>query len=43
MNQKFQQKIYRVNVNVNLMEKNSIQINGGTTINAGVNVKKSCM
>ena len=31
--------IFHVNVNVNLMEKNVIQINGGITINVNVNVK----
>ena len=31
--------IYHENVNVNLMEENAIQINGGITINFDVNVK----
>ena len=32
--------MFRVNVNVDLMGKNVIQINGGTTINVDVSVKK---
>ena len=32
--------IYHANVNVNLMEQNVIQINGGITQNVNVNVKK---
>ena len=32
-----------MNVNVNFMEENVIQINGGTTINVSVSVKKSYM
>ena len=31
--------IYHVNVNVNLMEQNVIQINGGIMINVDVSVK----
>ena len=31
--------IYHVNVNVNLMEVNVIQVNGGITINVDTNVK----
>ena len=33
MNRKNQQSIYHVNVNVNLMGKNVIRINGGIMIN----------
>ena len=32
--------MFRVNVNVDLIEKNVIQINGRTTINVDVSVKK---
>ena len=32
-----------VNVNVDLMEENVIQINGGIMINVDVSVKTSCM
>ena len=32
--------MFHVNVNVDLMEKNVIQISGGTTINIDVSVKK---
>ena len=39
MNQKHQQSIYHANVNVNLMEENVIQINGGIMINVDVSVK----
>ena len=39
MNQKFQQKIYHANENVNLMEENVIQIKSGITINVNVSVK----
>ena len=38
-----QESIYHANVNVNLMEENVIQINGGITINVNVSVKMSCM
>ena len=31
--------MYHVNVNLNLMEQNIIQINGGITINVSVNLK----
>ena len=31
--------MYHVNVNVNLIEQNAIQINGGITMNVHVNVK----
>ena len=39
MNQKFQQKIYHANENVNLMEENVIQIKSGITINVNMSVK----
>ena len=39
MNQKIYQKIYHVNVNVDLIEKNVIQINGEITINLNVSHK----
>ena len=39
MNQKFKQKIYHANVNVDLIEENVIQINGGITKNVDVSVK----
>ena len=39
MNQKHQQRIYHVNVNVDLIEENAIQTNGGITINVDVSVK----
>ena len=42
MNRKHHQSIYNANVNVNLMEENVIQINGGITINVDVSVK-TCM
>ena len=32
--------MYHVNVNLDLMEENVIEINGGTTINVDVSVKK---
>ena len=38
MNQKHEQSIYHTNVNVDLMEENVIQTNGGISINA-VSVK----
>ena len=42
MNRKRQQSMYHLNknVNVDLMGKNVIQINGGITINVDVSVKK---
>ena len=42
MNRKRQQSMYHLNknVNVDLMGKNVIQINGGTTINVDVSVRK---
>ena len=40
MNQKHQQSIYNANVNVNLLEENVMQINGGIMINVYVSVKK---
>ena len=39
MNRKHKQSIYHANVNVDLMEKNVIQINGGIMINVDVSVK----
>ena len=39
MNRKLLQCIYHVNVNVNLMEKDVIQINGGIMINVNVTLK----
>ena len=39
MNQKHHQSIYHANINVNFMEENVIQINGGITINVDVSVK----
>ena len=39
MNRKYQQRTYHANVNVNLMEENVIQINGGITINVVVPIK----
>ena len=39
-NRKYQQSIYHANVNVNLMEENIAQMNGGITINADVSLKK---
>ena len=39
MNRKYQQSIYHANVNINLMEENLIQINGGIMINVDVSVK----
>ena len=39
MNQKHEQSIYHTNVNVDLMEENVIQTNGGISINATVSVK----
>ena len=43
MNQKFYQKIYHANVNVDLMEKNVIQVNGGKPISVDVSVKIAIM
>ena len=40
MNQKHQQSIFHVNINVNLMEQKVSQINGEITINVNVSVKK---
>ena len=40
MNQKHQQSIFHVNLNVNLMEQNVIQIDCGITINVDMSVKK---
>ena len=39
MNHKFLKKIYHMNLNLHLMRKNIIQINGGITINIYVGVK----
>ena len=39
MNRKHWQGIHHPNVNVDLMGKNVIQINGGIMINVGVSVK----
>ena len=38
MKQKFWQNIYHKNLNIDLMKKDVIQINGGITINAYVSV-----
>ena len=43
MNRKHKQSIHHVFVNVDLMVKNIIQINGGKMINVDVSVKTSCM
>ena len=40
MNQKHQQSIFHVNLNVNLMEQNVIQIDCGITINVYRSAKK---
>ena len=40
MNRKRYQSLYDANINVDLMEENVIQINGGITINVDVSVKK---
>ena len=40
MNQKHQQSIFHVNLNINLMEQNVIQIDCGITINVDMTVKK---
>ena len=39
MNQKHKQSIYHANLNVDLIEKNVIQINGEITINIDVSIK----
>ena len=39
MNRKYKQSIYDENVNVNLMEENLIQFNGGITISVDLSVK----
>ena len=39
MNQKQQQSIFHANVNVNLIERNVRQINGGIATNVDVSVK----
>ena len=39
MNQKHYRSIYHTNVNLDLMEQNVIQINGGITINVDASVK----
>ena len=39
-NQKHQQSIFQANVNVNLIEKNVIPINGGIAISVDASVKK---
>ena len=39
MNRKHQNSIYYANVNVDLMEKNVIQISGGIAINVDLSVK----
>ena len=39
MNRKYYQSIYHENVNVDLAEKNVIQINSGTVVNVDMNVK----
>ena len=39
MNQKYKQRIYHVNVNVNLMEESVIQIKSGIKINVDASVK----
>ena len=40
MNRKHQQNIYHASANINLMERNVIQINGRITVNVDVSVKK---
>ena len=40
MNAKQQQNIFHVSVNVNLMEQNRSQVNGGTALIVNVSVKK---
>ena len=42
MNWKHEQSIYHANINVNLMEKDVIQINSVITIHVDVNVKNVC-
>ena len=39
MNQKHWQSLYHANLNVNLLEENVIQINGGLMVNVDVSVK----
>ena len=39
MNEKHQQNIYNADINVNLMEKNVIQIKGGSTTKVDVSAK----
>ena len=39
MNQKHKQNVYHENVNVNLMEENVIQINGGIMIKMDARIK----
>ena len=39
MNQKHKQSIYHANLNVDLIEKNVIQINGEITVNIDVSIK----
>ena len=41
MNQKHWQGIYHVNVNINLIEENVIQIDGGIMIKVDVSVKNN--
>ena len=39
MNQKHWQRLYHVNLNVNLLEENVTRINGGLMVNVDVSVK----
>ena len=39
MNQKHWQSLYHANLNVNLLEENVTQINGGLMVNVDVSVK----
>ena len=39
MNQKHWQSLYHANLNVNLLEENVIEINGGLMVNVDVSVK----
>ena len=39
MNQKHWQRLYRANLNVNLLEENVTRINGGLMVNVDVSVK----
>ena len=41
MNRKHKQSIYHAHVNVDLMQENIIQINGGITINIDMSVKNA--